>query len=70
MAKQLEKINCGCLKAVTAKFAKSNKCSECYHLFCDSHLYTYVDESNRNITKNSKTYCEKCFKEKYKNFRS
>lgn len=66
MALQLEKINCGCLTKVTAKFAKSNKCYGCDYLFCDRHLFSYVDESNRNITKNSKQYCEKCYREKYK----
>jgi hypothetical protein len=41
------------------------KCSLCNNLFCDKHLYSYVDGNNRSITKNSKLYCKDCYKIKY-----
>jgi hypothetical protein len=64
--RQLKKAKCGCEIPATLKFKKSNNCNKCNDTFCSKHLYSYVDESNRAITKNSKNYCETCYKEKYK----
>ena len=54
--RQLKKAKCGCEIPATLKFKKSNNCNNCNDTFCSKHLYSYVDESNRAITKNSKNY--------------
>jgi len=53
---------CGCnnLKKLT------NKCAGCGELFCLKHLFIRVDGNNGAITKNSKEYCEDCYKKVYK----
>jgi len=53
---------CGCEISATNK----NKCSKCGRIFCNKHLYSYVDGNNISITKNSKSYCKKCYNEIYK----
>jgi hypothetical protein len=41
-------------------------CSECKEVKCGKHIYYYVDEANKSITKNSKPYCKNCYRENYK----
>lgn len=64
---RLKKATCGCEIPATKKFEQKNKCSKCNNVFCGKHLYFYVDGNNISITKNSKNYCETCYKEIYAN---
>ena len=41
------------------------KCTNCSEINCLKHMFQYVDESNRAITKNSPPLCRKCYREKY-----
>lgn len=41
------------------------KCAKCKEINCTRHIYFYVDESNRAITKSSKPYCRNCYREVY-----
>ena len=41
------------------------KCSNCNDIKCLKHIYSYVDESNIAITKNSPLFCRICYREKY-----
>lgn len=52
---------CGCEISSTKSFASKNKCADCGNLFCDKHIYNYVDEANESITKNAKQYCKNCY---------
>lgn len=42
------------------------KCTNCKEVRCLKHIYSYVDESNRSITKNSPLLCKDCYTETYK----
>ena len=44
-----------------------NTCRMCGKPFCNSHLYSYVDESNIAITKNSPLLCKECYIKRYGN---
>lgn len=46
---------CGCQK-------KGTECQRCKKEFCDKHIFSKVDGSNRSITKNALLYCEDCYK--------
>jgi hypothetical protein len=39
----------------------ATKCHKCGLFFCAKHIYSYVDESNHSITKNSPEFCKKCY---------
>lgn len=41
------------------------KCSSCKVIFCTRHIYQYVDESNRAITKSSPLLCRECYRKVY-----
>ena len=43
--------SCGCEIPPTKSFASKNKCADCGNIFCDKHIYSYVDEANESITK-------------------
>lgn len=45
--------------------SKNNCCSGCGKQLPDKLLFSYVDESNIAITKNSPYYCWRCYNEKY-----
>jgi hypothetical protein len=63
---ELEMITaCGC----DVKKKDISKCSECSQVFCQRHIYYYIDEANISITKNSKPHCEDCYSKKYKPFK-
>lgn len=57
---------CGCEIKNTKAEINKNKCTGCGGIYCQKHLYTYVDGNNSSITKNSKQYCETCYINKYK----
>ena len=57
---------CGCDVPSTKSFASKNKCADCGNLFCDKHIYSYVDEANESITKNAKQYCKNCYYKHHK----
>jgi len=43
------------------KWVKNYTCTKCKNNFCGSHIYSYVDESNIAISKNSLKYCKNCY---------
>lgn len=45
--------------------ADIHTCRKCGKKLCGSHIYSYVDESNGAITKNSPLLCRECYEEKY-----
>lgn len=47
----------------------NGKCANCGKEIPDSLAFSYVDESNIAITRNSSYYCWKCYNEKYPNDR-
>jgi hypothetical protein len=53
---------CGC----DVKKKDSFQCTGCNQMFCGKHIYYYIDEANIAITRNSRPYCETCYKIKYK----
>lgn len=59
---------CGCEVPVRDKDGNKNfmKCARCNQIFCMSHIYSYVDENNGSITRNSREYCKECYKIIYK----
>ena len=62
--RQLKTAKCGCLIPATKQFAAKHTCSKCGEPCCEKHLYFYVDGNNIAITRNSKLYCEQCYKTK------
>lgn len=40
-------------------------CTKCKETRCLKHIYSYVDESNRAITKNSPLLCKSCYRDNY-----
>jgi hypothetical protein len=40
-------------------------CTDCRYIFCQRHIGSYVDESNRAITRNSPLLCKLCYYERY-----
>ena len=40
-------------------------CAKCNKSLCLEHAYSYVDENNISITKNSPTLCKECYEIKY-----
>ena len=44
----------------------SHICTDCKETCCGKHIYFYVDESNRAITKNSPPLCKECYIKRYK----
>jgi hypothetical protein len=58
-------LNCGC-EVKTKK--EIFHCSHCNKSLCAKHSFCYYDSSNEAITKNNnKSYCEKCYVERYGN---
>ena len=59
--------HCGCKIPIAQKYIDKHTffCSECHGLFCEKHIYFYVDGNNGSITKNSKPHCKECYIEKY-----
>ena len=60
---KMVKAKCGCIIPKTKSL--KNTCSKCKQIFCDKHIYFYIDGNNIAITKNSKPYCFDCYKEIY-----
>jgi len=55
----VKKIDCDCGCQKPKK--ETGTCTRCVGRFCHSHLYSYVDESNAAITRNSPPYCKQCY---------
>lgn len=62
--RKLIKISCNCNYGLALK-KEAMKCDGCGEYNCLRHTYSYVDGNNGAITKNSKNYCEKCYKKIY-----
>lgn len=54
-------------EVIVNKITKRNggRCEECQGLFLDKHLFSYVDESNEAINRNSPNLCISCYKITY-----
>ena len=55
-------LQCGC---EVSRKDKARRCRDCAGKFCGKHIYSYVDDSNRSITKNSPELCEVCYLARY-----
>jgi len=49
------------------KTIKKQKCSKCSVNACDKHRWSYVDESNSAITRNSQELCLICYSKTHPN---
>ena len=61
MLKKMTLAECGCEIPATKAFANKNFCNGCRKVFCGKHLFSYVDEANEAITRNSRDYCRECY---------
>lgn len=63
MGVKLAEMSCGCDPMPKKDTAL---CQKCNNRFCLKHIYSYVDESNGAITKNSPLLCFECYNKTYK----
>lgn len=55
-------LDCGCTVATKKEI---HACRDCGGQFCGKHIYTYVDDSNVAITRNSPELCAECYAKRY-----
>jgi len=55
-------LDCGCTVHYKADI---HACQKCGKQLCGSHIYFYVDESNKAITDHSPGLCRECYETRY-----
>lgn len=67
LRQQITSVEKEIVNFIEGQMMKQHKCAGCGKPFPDKLLFSYVDENNGAITKNSPDYCWRCYNKKYPN---